>query len=129
MARSVGKFRSISIFNRNHIPRAIFNSLRNYFSYRFKAYTVIPYYMVHITYTESRLKFLEPSLIREQLFKSKENNYEGEQDEGTEEEENEKTIEVVEEVQTEEEDAEINQRIRFNNILQKLEIGKLAVQV
>lgn len=85
--------------------------------------------MVHITYTESRLKFLEPSLIREQLFKSKENNYEGEQDEGTEEEENEKTIEVVEEVQTEEEDAEINQRIRFNNILQKLEIGKLAVQV
>ena len=71
---------------------------------------------------------MEPSLIREQLFKSKENNYEGEQDEGTEEE-NEKTIEVVEEVQTEEEDAEINQRIRFNNILQKLEIGKLAVQV
>ena len=80
----------------------------------------------------SRLKFLEPSLIREQLFKSKENNYEGENEkaEGTEEEEqNEKTIEVVEEVQTEEEDAEINQRIRFNNILQKLEIGKLAVQV
>lgn len=73
---------------------------------------------------------MEPSLIREQLFKSKENNYEGEKAEGTEEEEqNEKTIEVVEEVQTEEEDAEINQRIRFNNILQKLEIGKLAVQV
>ena len=72
---------------------------------------------------------MEPSLIREQLFKSKENNYEGEENEGTEEEENEKTIEVVEEVQTEEEDAEINQRIRFNNILQKLEIGKLAVQV
>ena len=72
---------------------------------------------------------MEPSLIREQLFKSKENNYEGEENDGTEEEENEKTIEVVEEVQTEEEDAEINQRIRFNNILQKLEIGKLAVQV
>ena len=90
-----------------------------------------------------RLKFLEPSLIREQLFKSKmeeRRSYEGQNEEGNstdeegeEEAEGEKsTIEVVKrknEVQTEEEDAEINQRIRFNNILQKLEIGKLAVQV
>ena len=89
-----------------------------------------------------RLKFLEPRLIREQLFKSKmeeRRSYEGqnEDNEGnsTDEEDAEgekSTIEVVKrknEVQTEEEDAVINQRIRFNNILQKLEIGKLAVQV